>query len=80
MPLIRFETKKDEGAYLLVTSGEVSWFPEKVFGVTEFLLKQLEPQFKEKGVRFHRLTDEEADRLVQTHEAKKGRSRRETHR
>ena len=59
MPLIKFETKKDEGAYLLVTSGEVGWFPEGVFGVTEHLLQQLEPRFREKGVRYHCLSREE---------------------
>jgi hypothetical protein len=75
MPLIRFETKKDEGGYLLVTSGEVGWFPEGVFGVTEFLLQQLEPRFKEKGIRYHRLSAEEADRLVQAHRLKNGRKR-----
>lgn len=75
MALIRFETKKEEGAYLLVTSGEVGWFPDGVFGVTEHLLYQLEPRFKEKGIRYHRLTAEEADRLVQAHKSKDGRRR-----
>src|SRR5262249_44915188 len=64
MPLIRFETKKDEGSYLLVTSGEVGWFPDGVFGVTEHLLQQLEPRFREKGIRYHILSAEEADALV----------------
>jgi hypothetical protein len=72
MPLIRFETKKDEGAYLLVTSGEVGWFLQSVFGVTEHLLRQLDPLFKDKGIRYHRLSAKEADRLVQTHKSKKG--------
>jgi hypothetical protein len=76
MPLIRFETKKDEGAYMLVTSGEVGWFPDGVFGVTEFLLQQLDSGFKEKGIRYHRLSAEEADQLEQSHKAKKGRARR----
>jgi hypothetical protein len=76
MALIRFETKKDEGAYLLVTSGEVSWFPDGVFGVTEFLLHQLDPLFEEKGVRYHRLSAEEAERLVQGHKSKNGRKGR----
>ena len=64
MPLIRFETKKDEGAYLLVTSGEVGWFPNGVFGVTEHLLSQLEPRFQERGIRYHRLSQEEADQAI----------------
>jgi hypothetical protein len=61
MPLIKFETKKDEGAYLLVTSGEVGWFGNGVFGVTEQLLHQLDGRFQEKGVRYRRLTPEEVD-------------------
>jgi hypothetical protein len=41
MPLIRFVTKKDEGGYLLITTGEVGWFPEGVgnrweIGVSSF--------------------------------------------
>ncbi len=66
MPLIRFETKKDEGAYLLVTSGEVGWFPNGVFGVTEHLLNQLEPRFEERGIRYHRLSQEEANLAVKS--------------
>jgi hypothetical protein len=69
MPLIQFETKKDEGAYLLVTSGEVGWFPEGVFGVTEQLLRQLEPRFQEKGIRYRRLS------TVETSPASKGNSK-----
>jgi hypothetical protein len=64
MPLIKFETEKNEGAYLLVTSGEVGWFPDGVFGVTEQLLRQLEKPFEEKGIRYRRLTQDEANRLV----------------
>ncbi len=64
MPLIRFENDRDQGARLLVTSGEVGWFPDGVFGVTEHLLQQMEPRFKEQGIRFHRLSQEEADRLL----------------
>jgi hypothetical protein len=71
MPLIRFETKKEEGAYMLVMSGEVGWFPEGVFGVTEHLLEQLEPRFRAKGISYHRLSAEEADRLVRDYERKK---------
>lgn len=59
MPLIQFETQKNEGAYLLVTRGEVGWFPNGVFGVTEQLLQQLEVLFKEKGVRYRRLGPED---------------------
>jgi len=72
MALIRFETKKDEGSYLLVTSGEVGWFPEGVFGVTDHLLRQLDPLFKEKGISYRRLSAAEADRLPLSHGPGKG--------
>jgi hypothetical protein len=39
MPLIKFETKKDQGAYLLVTSGEVGWFRNGAFGVSNQLIR-----------------------------------------
>ncbi len=64
MPVIKFETKKDEGAYLLVTSGEVGWFPHGAFGVTEHLLEQLEPRFQEKGIRYRRLSVDEVNAAV----------------
>ena len=59
MPLIKFETKKDEGAYLLVTSGEVGWFPDDVFGVTDHLLRQLRDEFHQKGICYREVTPEE---------------------
>jgi hypothetical protein len=71
MPLIKFETEKNEGAYLLVTSGEVGWFPDGVFGVTEQLLQQLEKLFEEKGIRYHRLSQDEANRLVRTNHSQR---------
>jgi hypothetical protein len=61
MPLIKFETQKNEGAYLLVSSGEVGWFPDGVFGVTEQLLQQLNPRFQEKGIRYRRVSPEEVN-------------------
>jgi hypothetical protein len=61
MPLIKFETKKKEGAYLLVSSGEVGWFPGGVFGVTEQLLAQLDMRFREKGIHYRRVSQEEVD-------------------
>jgi len=61
MPLIKFETKKEEGAYLLVSSGEVGWFPRGVFGVTEQLLQQLDRYFQEQGIRYRRLNPEEVN-------------------
>ena len=66
MPLIKFETKKSEGAYLLVTSGEVGWFPNGVFGVTEQLLQQLNMRFQEKGIRYRRVSQEEVPPKVKT--------------
>ena len=59
MPLIKFETKKDKGAYLLVTSGEVGWFPDGAFGVTDQLLQQLDKSFQEKGIRYRHVKPEE---------------------
>ena len=71
MPLIKFDVKKDEGAYLLVTSGEVGWFPNGAFGVTEHLLRQLDPLFQDKGIQYHRLSQEEADQLIKTNSSAK---------
>jgi hypothetical protein len=71
MPLIKFESEKNKGAYLLVTSGEVGWFPDGVFGVTEQLLQQLDTRFGEKGIRYRRLSQEEANRLVKTNHAQR---------
>ena len=71
MPVIKFDAKKDEGAYLLVTSGEVGWFPGGAFGVTEHLLRQLDALFQEKGIRYHRLSQEEADDLAKTSNSSK---------
>jgi hypothetical protein len=61
MPLIQFENKKDEGAYLLVTSGEVGWFPNGVFGVSEQLLQHLDTRFQAKDIRYRRLNTEEGN-------------------
>jgi hypothetical protein len=71
MPVIKFETKKDEGAYLLVTSGEVGWFPAGVFGVSEHLLQQLDPSFQERGIRYRRLSPEELSRVVKANQNNK---------
>jgi hypothetical protein len=65
--LIQLESKKDAGAYLLVTSGEVGWFPNGVFGVTEQLLHQLAPRFQEKGIRYRRLGPEEMNHAGKGH-------------
>ena len=73
MPLIKFETRKDEGFYLLVTSGEVGWFPDGVFGVTEHLLQQLDNRFREKGIRYHRLSQDEANQLVRHNKSRNSR-------
>ncbi len=64
MPLIRFDSKRSEGFYLLATSGQITCLPNRVYGATESLLQQLAPLFQEKGIRFHRLSQEEADQLL----------------
>jgi hypothetical protein len=64
MPLIKFENNKDEGFYLLVTSGDVGFFPDSVFGVTDHLLRQLDSVFREKKVGYHLLSKTEANTLV----------------
>lgn len=71
MPLIRFENNKDEGFYLLATNGEVGFFPNSVFGVTDHLLRELDPVFRDKGIRYHRLSQIEADELVKNGQRKK---------
>jgi hypothetical protein len=70
MPLIRFEHNKDEGFYLLVTSGEVGFFPSSVFGVTDHLLRQLDSVFHDKQIRYHTLSQAEADDLVKNGKSK----------
>jgi hypothetical protein len=71
MPLIRFTKNKNEGAYLLVTSGEVSCFPESVFGVNDLLLELLDKRFRQQGISYHRLSEREANQLVSRFEQKK---------
>src|SRR5436305_987779 len=71
MALIKFENNKDEGFYLLATSGKVGFFPNSVFGVTDRLLRELEPVFREKGIRYHRLSQAEADELAKNGKRKK---------
>jgi hypothetical protein len=65
MPLIQFDRKKDEGAYLLVTTGQVGWFPDGVFGVTEQLLEQLEPRFRKERIRYQRVRPDRTTGSVQ---------------
>jgi len=64
MPLIRFDSKKDDGFYLLATNGEIGCYAHHVYWATDLLLRQLDPLFQEKGIRYHRLTQEEADQLL----------------
>ena len=59
MPLIQFDTKKEEGFYLLASNGEIGCYANRVYWATDLLLRQLEPLFQEKGVRYHRLTQDE---------------------
>jgi len=71
MPLIKFERKKNEGAYLLITSGQAGWFPDGVFGVTEFRLQQLDPIFKGKEIRYRRYTAQELNEKVRRSKKKR---------
>ena len=64
MPLIKFDTKKEEGFYLLATNGEIGCYAHRIYWATDLLLRQLEPLFAEKGIHYHRLTQEEADQLL----------------
>jgi len=64
MPLIRFDAKKDEGFYLLATNGEIGCYAHHVYWATDLLLRQLDPLFQEEGIHYHRLTQDEADRLL----------------
>lgn len=72
MPLIKFERKKNEGAYLFITSGQVGLFPDGVFGVTEFHLQQIDPVPKAKGIRYRRFTPAELNKRAR-HLKKKSR-------
>lgn len=62
MPFIKFDRKVTEGKYLLMTHGPVNRFPGGILGVSEKLLEELEETFKEKGIRYHRLTQDELKR------------------
>jgi hypothetical protein len=55
MPLIRFSNKAAEGFYLLATHGEVGGYPEDIFAVSERLLKELETEFKARGITYQKL-------------------------
>jgi len=55
MPLIQFDDKSTDGFYLLITSGEVGHYPDDIYAVSERLLKELDAEFKAKGITYHRL-------------------------
>jgi len=53
MPLIKFdEDKVAEGLYLLATNGQVGCYPDHIFVVSQRLLKELDEEFKSKGITY----------------------------
>lgn len=60
MPLIKFNDGKiAEGLYLLATSGQVGCYPDNIFVVSERLLKELDKEFKNKGITYKVLQPQE---------------------
>jgi len=60
MPLIKFnDNKVAEGLYLLATNGQVGCYPDNVFAVSERLLKELNEEFKNKGITYQVLQPQE---------------------
>lgn len=55
MALIHFDNKPAEGFYLLATHGEIGGYPGDVFAVSDDLLKELEEDFKSRGITYQRL-------------------------
>ncbi len=64
MPFIRFTEKAIEGSYLLMTSGPASWFPDGIAGVTEKLLKELEDEFTQRGIKYKKLSLKELNQKI----------------
>jgi len=56
LPFIRFTEKATEGSYLLMTSGQASWFPDGIVGVTEKLLKELKDEFTQREIKYEKLS------------------------
>ncbi len=53
MPLIKFnDNKLAEGLYLLATNGQVGCYPGDIFVVSARLLKELDEEFKSKGITY----------------------------
>jgi len=53
MSLIKFnDGKVAEGLYLLATNGQVGCYPDNIFSVSERLLKELDEEFKNKGITY----------------------------
>ena len=60
MPLIKFNDDKiAEGLYLLATNGQVGCYPDNIFAVSERLLKELDEEFKNKGITYQVLQPQE---------------------
>ena len=53
MPLIKFnDGKVAEGLYLLATNGQVGCYPDNIFAVSRRLLKELDEEFKNRGITY----------------------------
>ncbi|MFQ6042175.1 MAG: hypothetical protein ACE5PV_15060 [Candidatus Poribacteria bacterium] len=53
MPLIKFnDGKVAEGLYLLATNGQVGCYPDNIFAVSRRLLKELDGEFKNRGITY----------------------------
>ncbi len=72
MPAIKFTRKAVDGRYLAMTTGPVTVLPGPTLLMSEKLLQELEPKFKEEGVRYRHVTRQELNDYV-----KQWRRRRE---
>ncbi|MBM3239349.1 hypothetical protein FJZ31_23900 [Candidatus Poribacteria bacterium] len=53
MPFIKFDDDNiAEGLYLLATNGQVGCYPDNIFAVSSRLLKELDEEFKNKGITY----------------------------
>ncbi|MBI1927708.1 hypothetical protein HYR99_26160 [Candidatus Poribacteria bacterium] len=63
MPLIKFDDNKlAEGFYLLATNGQVGCYPGDLFVVSARLLKELDEEFKSKGITYQVLKPQDLKR------------------
>ncbi len=64
MPAIKFTRKGVDGRYLAMTTGPVTFLPGPTLIVSEKLLQELEPKFKEEGIRYRHVTRQELNEFV----------------